>query len=107
MSCHILIPFVIVPSALLHELYFVILCLLEQTLLKVKLCCFEQALEVTVWRDGNEYRQSYSRGKPLTSVTCQPLPIDSSTQKGTRIRFWPDRDGAFFFMPFPDRNLEN
>ncbi|KAE8726925.1 DNA gyrase subunit B [Hibiscus syriacus] len=29
-----------------------------------------EALEVTVWRDGMEYQQKYSRGKPVTTLTC-------------------------------------
>ncbi|CAL9099307.1 unnamed protein product [Musa textilis] len=50
-----------------------------------------EALEITVWRDGKEYQQNYSRGKPVTTLTCQPLPVQV-TRKGTCIRFWPDRD---------------
>ncbi|WOL01842.1 DNA gyrase subunit B, chloroplastic/mitochondrial-like [Canna indica] len=48
-----------------------------------------EALEVTVWRDGKEYRQNYCRGKPVTALTCYP---QSSNRKGTRIRFWPDKE---------------
>nr|CAD1829116.1 unnamed protein product [Ananas comosus var. bracteatus] len=51
----------------------------------------EWALEVTVWRDGKEYRQNYARGKPVTALTCQLLPTESSAQ-GTCIRFWPDKE---------------
>ncbi|OAY66338.1 DNA gyrase subunit B, chloroplastic/mitochondrial [Ananas comosus] len=50
-----------------------------------------EALEVTVWRDGKEYRQNYARGKPVTALTCQLLPTESSAQ-GTCIRFWPDKE---------------
>ncbi|KAG0447150.1 hypothetical protein HPP92_028461 [Vanilla planifolia] len=51
-----------------------------------------EALEVTVWRDGKEYYQSYSRGKPSTALTCQLLPADEISRQGTRIRFWPDKE---------------
>ncbi|KAM0947915.1 putative DNA topoisomerase (ATP-hydrolyzing) [Dioscorea sansibarensis] len=51
-----------------------------------------EALEVTVWRDGREYQQSYSRGKPVTALTCQLLPPELSSRQGTRIQFWPDKD---------------
>ncbi|XP_042373785.1 DNA gyrase subunit B, chloroplastic/mitochondrial-like [Zingiber officinale] len=51
-----------------------------------------EALEITVWRDGKECQQKYARGKPVTILTCHPLPAESSTQTGTSIRFWPDSD---------------
>ncbi|KAH9680223.1 DNA gyrase subunit B [Citrus sinensis] len=50
-----------------------------------------ESLEVTVWRDGMEYHQKYSRGKPVTILTCHVLPVDSKDRQGTRIRFWPDK----------------
>lgn len=53
-----------------------------------------QALEVTVWRDGMEYQQKYSRGKPVTSLTHHVLPPESNDLQGTRIRFWPDKEGV-------------
>lgn len=56
-----------------------------------------QALEVTVWRDGKEYRQNYARGKPVTALTCQLLPTESSAQ-GTCIRFWPDKEGMLLLL---------
>ncbi|EMS50855.1 DNA gyrase subunit B, chloroplastic/mitochondrial [Triticum urartu] len=49
------------------------------------------ALEVTVCRDGKEYRQRYSRGKPLTTLTSTTLP-DESSRQGSCIRFWPDKE---------------
>lgn len=52
-----------------------------------------QELEVTVWRDGKEYQQKYSRGKPVTTLTCQILPPEAHSVQGTRIRFWPDKEG--------------
>ncbi|XP_019059708.1 PREDICTED: DNA gyrase subunit B, mitochondrial-like isoform X2 [Tarenaya hassleriana] len=51
-----------------------------------------EALEVTVWRDGMEFNQSYSRGKPITTLTCHVVPPDSKSSVGTRIRFWPDKE---------------
>ncbi|KAL6013142.1 hypothetical protein ACLOJK_003634 [Asimina triloba] len=50
-------------------------------------------LEVTVWRDGKEFRQRYGRGKPVTSLIRQTLP-PASTAQGTCIRFWPDREAG-------------
>ncbi|CAO2198354.1 unnamed protein product [Urochloa humidicola] len=51
-----------------------------------------EALEVTVWRGGKEYRQNYSRGKPMTTLTSTTLSDETSSRQGTRIRFWPDKD---------------
>ncbi|XP_038978637.1 DNA gyrase subunit B, chloroplastic/mitochondrial-like [Phoenix dactylifera] len=59
-----------------------------------------EALEVTVWRDGKAYQQTYSRGKPVTSLTCHLLPAESSARQGTCIRFWPDRDVFTTSMTF-------
>ncbi|KMT15187.1 hypothetical protein BVRB_3g063000 [Beta vulgaris subsp. vulgaris] len=49
-----------------------------------------EALEVTVWRDGKEYKQKYARGKPVTDLSCDVLPPASEDCQGTCIRFWPD-----------------
>ncbi|KAF6175275.1 hypothetical protein GIB67_000596 [Kingdonia uniflora] len=51
-----------------------------------------EALEVTVWRDGVEFWQRYSRGKPETTLTSHVLPSELSARRGTCIRFWPDRE---------------
>lgn len=51
-----------------------------------------EALEVTVWRDGMEYKQKYARGKPMTNLSCHVLPPDSEDRQGTCIRFWPDKE---------------
>ncbi|KFK24860.1 hypothetical protein AALP_AA8G034500 [Arabis alpina] len=51
-----------------------------------------ESLEVTVWRDGMEYTQEYSRGKPVNSLMCSVLPPESKGTKGTSIRFWPDKE---------------
>ncbi len=44
------------------------------------------ALEVTIWRDGYEWRQDYSRGKPLKKIK----QVGPSRKHGTQIRFHPD-----------------
>lgn len=49
-----------------------------------------EALEVTVWRGGKEYRQSYSRGKAVTSQRYHLLSEELRHRQGTCIRFWPD-----------------
>ncbi|ESQ49041.1 hypothetical protein EUTSA_v10020150mg [Eutrema salsugineum] len=51
-----------------------------------------EALEVIVRRDGMEFQQKYSRGKPITTLTCHVLPPESSGTQGTCIRFWPDKE---------------
>ncbi|KAJ6332158.1 hypothetical protein OIU76_010530 [Salix suchowensis] len=51
-----------------------------------------EELEVTVWRDGKEYQQKYSRGNPVTTLMCYELSAESKDHKGTRIRFWPDKE---------------
>ncbi len=43
-------------------------------------------LHLTVWRDGNEYTQSYERGTPTTELT----EGGTTDQRGTRISFLPD-----------------
>ncbi|CAA0812832.1 DNA gyrase subunit B- mitochondrial [Striga hermonthica] len=51
-----------------------------------------EALEVTVWRDGKEYKQKYSRGRPVTKLVSNELPADTRDRQGTRIHFWPDKE---------------
>ncbi|KAL3632568.1 hypothetical protein CASFOL_025552 [Castilleja foliolosa] len=51
-----------------------------------------ESLEVTVWRDGKEYKQKYSRGRPLAKLTSRELPADLKDRQGTRIHFWPDKE---------------
>ncbi|GAA0157069.1 DNA topoisomerase [Lithospermum erythrorhizon] len=58
------------------------------------------ALEVTVWRDGKEYRQKYSRGKPTTALMCHERPTEDQFRQGTRIQFWPDKDVFTTAMEF-------
>ena len=46
-----------------------------------------EKLSLTIWRDGQEYRQDYQRGEPLFPI----LPYGpTGTEHGTEIRFWPD-----------------
>ncbi|WP_419255477.1 DNA topoisomerase IV subunit B [Caulobacter sp. ErkDOM-YI] len=45
-----------------------------------------ELVEVTVWRDGFEHLQSFSRGKPLGPVE----KIGPSKKRGTMVRFKPD-----------------
>jgi len=45
-----------------------------------------ERLELTVWRDGHEWKQTYERGTP-TSKLEKGAPID---RRGTRITFLPD-----------------
>jgi topoisomerase-4 subunit B len=47
-----------------------------------------EQLDVTVWRDGHEWKQSFSRGLPLGPIV-QGQP---SKKKGTLIRFKPDEE---------------
>ncbi|KAK4281931.1 hypothetical protein QN277_013374 [Acacia crassicarpa] len=51
-----------------------------------------ETLEVTVWRGGLEYKQKYSRGKPVTPLTFDVLPVGQKDRQGTCIRFWPDKE---------------
>lgn len=51
-----------------------------------------EALEVTICRDGMEYQQKYSRGKPVTNLSSQLLPPELKDRRGTLIRFWPDKE---------------
>ncbi|CAK8543080.1 unnamed protein product [Lathyrus sativus] len=51
-----------------------------------------EILEVTVWREGLEYTQKYSRGKPVTTLNCVMLPFENKDRQGTRIKFWPDKE---------------
>ncbi|CAN4096936.1 unnamed protein product [Withania somnifera] len=51
-----------------------------------------EVLEVTIWRDGKQFQQKYSRGKPVTTLLCQELPVEMKDRQGTAIRFWPDKE---------------
>jgi topoisomerase-4 subunit B len=45
-------------------------------------------LDVTVWRDGFEWKQSFSRGLPLAPIQ----QVGPSKKRGTLIRFHPDHE---------------
>ncbi len=47
-----------------------------------------ERLDVTVWRDGHEWRQSFSRGHVLAPVE----QVGPSRKRGTLIRFRPDEE---------------
>ncbi|MDO9587598.1 MAG: DNA topoisomerase IV subunit B [Brevundimonas sp.] len=47
-----------------------------------------ERLDVTVWRDGFEWKQSFSRGLPLGPIA----QVQPSKKKGTLIRFKPDEE---------------
>ena len=55
-----------------------------------------ETLDVTVWRDGFEWRQVFSRGKPLGPIER----LGASRKRGTAVRFVPDElifgEGAAF-----------
>ncbi|KAG7033586.1 DNA gyrase subunit B, chloroplastic/mitochondrial, partial [Cucurbita argyrosperma subsp. argyrosperma] len=51
-----------------------------------------ESLEVCIWRDGKEFHQKYSRGKPATTLTCHVPSNELKDHQGTRIRFWPDKE---------------
>ncbi|HEY2660943.1 MAG TPA: DNA topoisomerase IV subunit B [Caulobacteraceae bacterium] len=45
-----------------------------------------EQLQVGVWRDGHEWRQSFSRGKPVGGLQ----QVATSRKRGTAVRFLPD-----------------
>ncbi len=45
-----------------------------------------ERVEVTVWKDGHEWRQAFTRGKPVGPIQ----QMGASRKKGTRIAFTPD-----------------
>ncbi len=45
-----------------------------------------ERLDLTVWRDGHEWQQSYRCGDPVAPMAA----VAPSDARGTRIRFWPD-----------------
>jgi DNA gyrase subunit B len=65
--------------------------------------------EVTVWRDGSVWTQSYVCGVPEESVQ-EMRPMREDEETGTHIRFWPDGDifktTEFRFETLSDRLRE-
>jgi len=51
-------------------------------------------LQLDIWRQGQHYHQDYARGVPVTPLSAVgAAPIDPETgrtQRGTRVKFWPD-----------------
>ena len=45
-------------------------------------------LNLTVWRDGQEWRQSYRRGIPVSELCCG----EHTEKRGTRVEFMPDAE---------------
>jgi topoisomerase-4 subunit B len=45
-------------------------------------------LEVSVWRDGGEYRMAFAQGEPVEPLRRTPAP--RGTSPGTLVRFWPE-----------------
>ena len=45
-------------------------------------------LDITVWRDNEEYFMSFSRGVATTNL----IPKGKKRKRGTMVRFWPDPD---------------
>ncbi|XP_002992062.2 DNA gyrase subunit B, chloroplastic/mitochondrial [Selaginella moellendorffii] len=61
-------------------------------------------LEATVWRNGQEYRQVFQRGKAVGSLTTRSLPRESSSRTGTCVKFLPD-DEVFTTTTAFDPNI--
>jgi DNA gyrase subunit B len=49
-------------------------------------CALSEYMKVQVFRDGNEYYQEYSRGKPTTKV----IKVGKTKKRGTTVIFEPD-----------------
>lgn len=50
-----------------------------------------EALEVTVWRQGKQYQQTFSRGKATSGLECTDALAPDANRRGTRVRFLPDK----------------
>jgi topoisomerase-4 subunit B len=61
-------------------------------------------VEVTIRRDGNEYRQTFADGFPVT--TLELVGTVGKRNTGTRLRFWPDA-GYFDTAKFALRPLRH
>ena len=49
-------------------------------------------MDVTVWRDGQEYTLHFERGEIVGELNKTPLPKNQSKKTGTRTRWLPDLD---------------
>lgn len=45
-------------------------------------------LKIEIWRDGEVWKQEYSRGKPVSELKC----VGKTEKRGTKIRFLPDSE---------------
>lgn len=45
-------------------------------------------LDLTIWRQGHEYQQTYQHGVPQAPLA----QVGETTERGTRIRFWPSQE---------------
>lgn len=52
-----------------------------------------QRVDVTVWRNEQEYKQSFEFGKSITPLSGSRLPGDQKGRTGTRVKFLPDKQG--------------
>ena len=48
--------------------------------------------KVEVFRDGNLYRQEFTRGDPLGELSSEAQPKDAEEKRGTAVEFLPDTD---------------
>ena len=48
-------------------------------------------MDVTVWRDGQEYRLHFERGEIVGGLESTPLPKSQQKKTGTRTRWLPCR----------------
>lgn len=47
-------------------------------------------LEVSVWRDGNEYTMRFAKGSPQGDILMREAAVEDKKRSGTRVRFLPD-----------------
>jgi DNA gyrase subunit B len=50
-------------------------------------------VDVTVWRNGQEYKQSFEFGKSIKPLNGSRLSSDQKGRTGTRVKFLPDKQG--------------
>jgi len=51
-----------------------------------------EKVEVTIYREGKEFYQEFSKGKKLTELTQKKLSSNIKDKTGTKIRFLPDKE---------------
>ncbi|XP_024403796.1 DNA gyrase subunit B, chloroplastic/mitochondrial isoform X1 [Physcomitrium patens] len=50
-----------------------------------------ERVDVTVWRNGHEYKQSFEFGKSVSHLSGSRLPRDQKGRTGTLVKFLPDK----------------